>query len=790
MIIDIPKEVANTTKEIEGDFITLKEDPQIAFYLGNMTRKEEKIINFTIKRILSKKETDSINHTVRFEVNESELLALEAKANQTSEVVGITKKALVFENKTDMTITLDPKNDMDNVTVYLEIPKCLAETIKQIQFELQDFEVIQDDPLVSFSFTSMNEITNIRFEVLKPVDADCWEQVKTLPIAQRIGDKIIVKDKKKTYLSFGIFAFVIIFAIILNYMQKKSEHLENKTFLQKLEFGAIESMLALIIIFNLFEFFNLLSPNFEFIAKLMSITVLTLLLYEINLEEIFYGKKSRTEMIALLLANFLIMIRMFIDWIFIAYNKIVETRSDASIKYLYQMIIEFEVNHPGLIVQASMIAGFAILIIISFFDIFKDIEAPSLFEALHMKGKAPGFFRKIERFFVALIIYLAFYIIFFNFFIEWLAIGIDSTITIFAIIIFGIRFIMKHKKHYEEEHVINKIGDAGEAFYSQFINLFKYRYTILFGLSGILILHLIVDLGNYIIPFILNMNNELYFSQLNTSHLTLFTILSNLYTANMMSNIAILLNYALNILFIAICMVFPIYVWYDIYKNHAINLPRILVALLFTAVINYLLQPLIRIGSISSGSILGVDIIFRTGTTGNNIQILAASIIVGIFAYIIAENNQSRIILKILGVFVIFGFFFIYIFFYVKSWIYSLVPYIISLMQTPSAINILLIIMLTLFLAIIVLFYIFSFIYFVKLVFEEWIIKKYVSAHLLQKYSEALNNSKPPKQKSDMINLIKKVEKMRKEQTPDLEIEEKLYEEGVSEQTIKQIIYL
>ncbi|MBR9675883.1 hypothetical protein GOV05_02635 [Candidatus Woesearchaeota archaeon] len=791
LVISIPKTVVQKAVLLKGSFQVLEEDPKIFFLEQIIFPQEVRTKTFTVPRILSIEEIASITHELEINISDEELGILELKAEDTDKFIDTKINVTVEDNKTKVRIELDSDNEVDNLTVYIEIPKCLAKTLKEIHFEKEEYEVIKDDPLVAFFFKNLEDITPINFEVLKEVDPDCWKKIKTLPIADRIGHKILVVENEKLYLAIGIVLLINFLVLGFNALQKRLEKHKDKGFFHKIEFGLIETILILIITINVMDFLKILTPDLDFAKKILSWSLLALLLYEVNLEKIFYGKKSKYEMLIFLAANFLLMIRVFLDVVFVAYNEIVEERIGSNFIVLYQKIVVFELANPGLIAGYGMLIGFSLLVLLSFFDVFKNIRAPSLLAALHIEGRPKNLAQRVERFVISLVVYLAFFILFFNFFMEWLAVSVDAAIIVLAIIIYVMRFIKRHMHHYREEHLINKIGMASDAFYEKFINLFRYHETILFGLSGILVLHLLVDVGNYMVPFLLNVKDVLYSAQLGLGHYTLVSILKSLYTTDLVQNVLITINYLLNTLFILICLAFPGYLWYDIYMGRAINIKKRYVALFTLAITNYVLQPLIWIRDIDSHTLIGVHITFKTVLAQNQALILGISVAAAIVAFILSYNIILRTILKLSGATFILMFFFGYVYYYAKSWTQNLFPQIIEFLISNTPLQIFLGILLSAFLGITLLFYATSYVYFTKLVYSEWFVKKYTLSHLMQRYRhaiKALTNTKEEERK--LIRTIHKIDELRKRRISDPKIREYLYEHGIKKEVIDEIIYL
>ena len=131
-----------------------------------------------------------------------------------------------------------------------------------------------------------------------------------------------------------------------------------------------------------------------------------------------------------------------------------------------------------------------------------EVKKPSLLAALGEHGKlGRNPFRILWRYLLVFLAFAGFFVVVFNLVMEWLAIAIDAPLIMLAIL-FYLFIIIRHYKKYNVESLIYRIGEFGENFYEKFISLFHYKRTIMLGISGMLVLHLITDAGSFIIPYI------------------------------------------------------------------------------------------------------------------------------------------------------------------------------------------------------------------------------------------------------------------------------------------------
>jgi len=131
---------------------------------------------------------------------------------------------------------------------------------------------------------------------------------------------------------------------------------------------------------------------------------------------------------------------------------------------------------------------------------------------------------------------------------NWLEIlSFDAPLVLLAIFFYLFYIIRKHKK-YNVESFLYKIGNFGDEFYERFISLFHGKKTIFMGISGILVLHLLTDFGNFIIPAVTGFFHPMYFEQLDMSlHQNIYNLMLADLGTNLINSILFFITYILNI---------------------------------------------------------------------------------------------------------------------------------------------------------------------------------------------------------------------------------------------------
>ncbi len=762
--VTIPKQIVPNTDHIQGDFYILEYDPIIQFYLQQLNTAQEITLNYTINRTLTQEQISTITTNITSKYSEEDLAELERLAELTADNVDIKIDVLKqADGSSKIKTTIDPQdNNLQDTKVYLEIPKCLAEHINEIDFERDDYEVIEEDPVVAWDFKEIDKPLNLDFSVLKEVDEDCWNQILLLPIAKNI-EKQLIKKENFSYFS-KIILLIITLLIISPIISKYSDSIINnnkvksKNIFKKMGIGFEEFILILLIIFNTLDFFEVMSTDWDLVEKLTSWIFIGALVYSLNLSKLFFGEKDSKHDAFLIISYFALMISEILTTLNVVLQENLHEQFKA--KYFLNEIIK----NYNVINDYTFYIGLLMLISLALIRFTKEVQRGSMMDIFHEVGLPSGFFNYITRFISILFLYIAFFIVFFKFFIEWIGVAVDAVIIVVAITLYLINFIKKYKSQ-NKENLIHDINNAGEDFLTNFISLFKDPKKIYYGLSGMLVLHLLVDLGNFIIPYIVSLQDSLYFLQLAgndilQNHTPIYPLLKSILPFGDNILIAkIIALYSLNFIAIIFCLTIPVVIWYDLYNNKRMLPHPILNALFFSSLIAYLKIPLFAITPILGKTIVGVDVallnIFDVSTNFNETLIIAgiAFLVVLIFSLSKLLNHMFLVISIILS-----QLFFVY---YVYSYVYSWNQFFIgSISDLWLSNNYIIAITLGIFFTIIVMFYISGFIANLYIIFiNYWISDKTkYDEHLKQKI---VISKKFDKKISDFIDKVGSVAKAR-----------------------------
>ena len=412
---------------------------------------------------------------------------------------------------------------------------------------------------------------------------------------------------------------------------------------------------ALFILLNIFDFLNFLFADLDFFKKLLSWSLIGYIFYKASFTKMFIGTRDKIiDLILIISFSMMTIPKLMIHYVnlesilnsdFIIFNSII----NFFLLISNESSAEFE--------QSLFIIGLAIIILVAIHLLRKYIPTQdSLIGSFKIK-------RAIGKNIILILTLCFFSITVFNFFMEWFALAVDSLILILGLIYYLAKYIAHHTKK-DTSNFLQTISNTGNSFYQTLISYFSNKKTFMIGVSIILALHLVVDIGVYLVPYTLGNGNPLYSQALNEPIINIFDfetskIYEDFKTANsIILSAIILLAHLSAILFFFLIMAGPLYYLYKIIQEKQkipILIRHLFLAssLLFLAVIFLpnLDAPLtIGIPDSSSG-ILGVEIKTHNLVTDNIIEpktifnlliFLILFIVINIEVYYFIVHSKSQ----------------------------------------------------------------------------------------------------------------------------------------------------
>jgi hypothetical protein len=363
--------------------------------------------------------------------------------------------------------------------------------------------------------------------------------------------------------------------------------------IRKLEVGVEEFILGAIILLNILAFLGLLTPDMDYIKKLISWSAVGYLIYQTKPSQIFTGSQSHRIDGVLLTAYFLLFLKNFVGF---AYTG----EASTFLEPLYQTML----THGTIIELGGLYAGFALLLYAAFRLATQRIHPRSVLGILHIHKKASF----IKKFLCSYGVALGFFVVVFSLVMEWLAVAIDAPLLVCGLAVY-VFFIIKHKHHMDKDHWLRKFGDFGSDFYKNIIEHLKYKHSALRVLSGMLILHFITDAFIFLWSHISGIHDPLYFGPLSREPISIVqSIAVSTQQIGLPTSIFFTVLSTIGLLFF---LLFPVLTWYDLYKNEHSKINHFFLAVCAVSLGSFFLAPVTKLVSLEGMAIHGVDIIMK-----------------------------------------------------------------------------------------------------------------------------------------------------------------------------------
>ena len=262
------------------------------------------------------------------------------------------------------------------------------------------------------------------------------------------------------------------------------------------------------IILNFLDFLNMFSliSNYEgdvdFFKKLLSWFLIYYLFATISITKVITGFKDKKYDIILLIAYGLVAIPS----ILVFYLK--------SVNFSEYYIFSFIVNPQFLILVGQLnfiflMFGLTLMFVTSLLIFVKlPIHKESFIGSFNFDYEK--YFPNLYKILLILCFNLFFAFTFFKFFMEWFALAIDAALLVVGFGYYIHYHFIQKKSPANFKLLIDEIVNTGNAFFKQLVLYLQDKKTFFIGISILLTIHLLVDIGVYLIPFATGIDNGLY----------------------------------------------------------------------------------------------------------------------------------------------------------------------------------------------------------------------------------------------------------------------------------------
>lgn len=428
-----------------------------------------------------------------------------------------------------------------------------------------------------------------------------------------------------------------------------------------------ELVLLVIILLNLLELFEPAPADVLFLKNIISWTVLGYLVYKVDICSILFGAQQRDDEGR---RKYIIDINLgliFAYLLLILKNVLLVANISIGEAYVFSGLMSYLKAHAASVNLFSFYAGGTLILILSLYIArYVRIGRRSVLGIFHEDGRPPRSFwsfalRLISVYFVI----ISFFMIIFNIMFEWLAMAVDAPLLLLGIF-FYLFIIVRYHVRFSAESLIFKLGNLGEDFYGKVIGLFRGHKTISLGIAGVLVLHLLTDIANFILPYLLGAEEALYLSQLPAkTHMPILHLMHEDFAqvTTYLAKAALALQYLGNIICMLMLLALPALIWYRFYRRRIIRIPRIVLSLFFASVVSYAFNPVFTIRPLKVLVLAGTDIMTRSvlESAVNPILGAAAMVFAGAVVYLVQVEPRIRRWLIVTAMSIIYLFFVYYV---------------------------------------------------------------------------------------------------------------------------------
>ncbi|MBU0535632.1 MAG: hypothetical protein KKE20_01605, partial [Nanoarchaeota archaeon] len=189
--LKIPKDIAKTSDSIRSEQVyeVVEADPVLRFLFNDLLAGDTATVRMVVNSSVTQEMLDSI--AVDTDVDLETLLA---RQRATDEALKISRLFEEYEKDgqiyTKIRMKINPNKELNGLSLYEKIPKCLAKHIDEIEMDdviRQQIQIINPDPLVMWQFDKLASEEEFSYEVKGVLSEDCKKQLAALGIADELG---------------------------------------------------------------------------------------------------------------------------------------------------------------------------------------------------------------------------------------------------------------------------------------------------------------------------------------------------------------------------------------------------------------------------------------------------------------------------------------------------------------------------------------------------------------------------------------------------------------------------
>lgn len=363
-----------------------------------------------------------------------------------------------------------------------------------------------------------------------------------------------------------------------------------KEWVRSLEIGVEEVILASIIILNIFDAFEILPPDLDYIKKIISWSALAVMFAETRLDRVLAGTKD-------LRANYLLIGGFFLLTLknLTGYAMSVIHESSTFLYNFYSALIQYatQIEYLGILFGVSLLLAACARLAT------KGIHRPSMGYALLQ--------RPLKKFFPSFLLLFGLSIIFFigvfNVAMEWLAIAIDAPLLMVGLALFILHLFRSHKFQWKNS-LLSKFGSFGISLYEKVILSLERRRQLYQVAAAVLVLHGVTDSLIFLWPAIFGVGDQLYLASLPGVHPSFWQLLSG----PILNQGAQIITYLANIFALGFILCFPTMLWFEEFQKKLTHLSKKLTLFIVFCILLALLTPAFSLSIAHTTNVYGINI--------------------------------------------------------------------------------------------------------------------------------------------------------------------------------------
>lgn len=583
-------------------------------YIGRIVPNETRVFNLKIMDDLpSKKILPYQIDSIRFIPQES----FKAEINLSNVTIEGNKTIIQLEAAANETIST-------GIVIKQTIPKCLIEILNEMSIKSgiiksnRKFTILQSDPVIMWEFEDIIDKEKLELEIQAVADKNCTDKIQTEIIAKKV---LARNDEGNTALAIAEIVlpvlFIVIFFTTIAKLKKKSA--------KKAGYWLLAIISLAILAYEIGDALSLLPATLDFLKKLMSWTSMTIFFIYLNLAGIFAGENNQK---AKSFFNFL----LITGYICLSAKNIVFAAFETYGKeQLFHHLALFIIQNSRIFETVVFALGiFCVVMAILTAWLNFDLGDTSL----------AGLFRRKEDFFIGAklqkllfisLLAIGFFVTIFNFFFDWLSVGVDSPFLLLVCIL-SFRKIK-----------LTEADERPEFLLKTYIDLFRHEKNRFIALSSFPIFIFIIESYTYVLYFLTGIKN-IYLSSLSYE-IPWLMVLMRKYNYSLLS----LSPYIIQVTGLIVASFLAFRFWYHFFlkrekeEKAIIDKPEhpLAFAFLAAAFFSFLMQRVFDLKPLAGSRISGMVLLFKE-ISQTSIIPLILTILVFVIVYTILKFTKLK----------------------------------------------------------------------------------------------------------------------------------------------------